>query len=157
MKVVRNKVTQVVVYAFNDSDPCVITDSGMTGVVNAADIFSATHEVIEGVSVPENWTGNEWMYDGHWFRNGTTPTAPIPPKLTPVQFKMCFTPQERIGIKTVRETDPVLQDAYEILDDPRLTEVDLTLASVQGLIDYLGALNLMTSERIEQVKAGVVL
>ncbi len=81
----------------------------------------------------------------------------LPNKLTPVQFKMCFTPQERIAIKTVRETDPVLQDAYEILDDPRLTEVDLTLASVQGLIDYLGALNLLTAERIVQVKAGEIL
>jgi len=68
MKIVRNKVSKVVVYLFNDGDPCVIADSGMTGVVIAADIFSDTHEVIEGVTAPANWAGNEWTYDGYWSR-----------------------------------------------------------------------------------------
>ena len=68
---------------------------------------------------------------------------------------MCFTVQERILIKTAKENDPILQDVYEILDDPRLNTVDLNLASNRGLIDYLVSLNCITSERAEQVKQGI--
>ena len=85
------------------------------------------------------------------------PAVPVLPKLTPVEFKLCFTPQERIAIKQARLTDPVLEDAFDILNDPRLTFVDLSLASTQGLIDYCVAQNLVTAERAAQIKAGVFL
>jgi len=101
--------------------------------------------------------------------DGTTLTKPevvIPapqepvvvyPKLSPLQFKMCFTSQERTAIKALRATNPVIEDAYEILDDPRLTTVDLSLASNQGLIDYLVSLSVLTAERAAQIKLGVML
>jgi hypothetical protein len=80
-----------------------------------------------------------------------------PTRISPVEFKLCFTPQERIAIKAARATDPVLEDAFDILDDPRLTFVDLTLASTQGLIDYCVAQGHVTDERAVQIKAGVFL
>jgi hypothetical protein len=80
-----------------------------------------------------------------------------PTRISPVEFKLCFTPQERIAIKAARATDPVLEDAFDILDDPRLTFVDLTLASTQGLIDYCVAQGHVTAERAVQIKAGVFL
>lgn len=78
-------------------------------------------------------------------------------KLSPVQFKMCFTSQERIAIKALRATNPILEDAYEILDDPRLTTVDMALASNQQMIDYLVTLGVLTAERAAEIKAGKML
>lgn len=88
-----------------------------------------------------------------------TPVEPVvvPPKLSPVQFKMCFTSQERIAIKALRATDPIIDDAFDILDDPRLTTVDLGLTSNQQLIDYLVGLGALTAERAAQIKLGVML
>jgi len=80
-----------------------------------------------------------------------------PPKLSPIQFKLCFTSTERIAISALKATDPVIADAYEILDDPRLTTVDLALASNQALIDYLVALSVLTPERAAQIKQGLML
>ncbi len=130
---------------------------------NPDELYHPDIAALYDTEVPEGTKQGVTLIEGVWTNPvipepvAPEPVVPVPPKLTPVQFKMCFTPQERIAIKAARATDPVLQDAYEILDDLRLTEVDLTLASVQGLIDYLGTLNLLTAERIEQVKMGVVL
>lgn len=86
------------------------------------------------------------------------PPAPVvPPKVSPVQFKLLFTSKERIAIATARKTDPVLEDVYSILDDPRLTEVDLALQSNIDLIDYMASLKLITPARAVQIKAGVIL
>lgn len=65
------------------------------------------------------------------------PPAPVPPKLSPVEFKLLFTSAERIAIKTLRVTDPVVDDFFELLDDPRLTGVNLALQSVQDAVGYV--------------------
>ena len=86
------------------------------------------------------------------------PPAPVvPPKVSPVEFKLLFTSAERIAIKAARATNPIIADAYEILEDVRLTYVDLGLASNIGLIDYLVSLGLITTERSEIIKTGVIL
>lgn len=107
------------------------------------------------------------LVDGVW----TNPIAPeyvvpevvapepekVYPKVTPLEFKMLFTSQERIAIKEAKSTDAILQDGFEILDDPRLTMVDLGLASVQGLIDYMVTLELLTTERADEIKSGTLI
>ena len=107
-------------------------------------------------SADYNWTGIDWVYAPNI---PTVPVVPVaqdqPPKLTPVEFKMCFTVQERIAIKTARPTDPVLDDAMELLEDIRLKEVDLSLQSNRQLIDYMVSQSYITPERAEQIKAGV--
>ena len=70
---------------------------------------------------------------------------------------MCFTVTERLAIKAAKETDPILQDTYEILDDVRLKTVDLNLASNRALIDYLVSLECISLERAEQIKQGLQL
>ena len=67
--------------------------------------------------------------------------------LSPIQFKMCFTSQERIAIKALKDTDELIEDAYEIIDDPRLKDVDLTSHSVIGLVQYLASLNVIEPHR----------
>ena len=81
----------------------------------------------------------------------------IPQKLTPPQFKMCFTVTEEIAIDTLAATDPVVRTALKRLDDPRLTEVDLGLQSVQDLIDYLAKTVPLSTERARQIKVGQVI
>jgi len=79
-----------------------------------------------------------------------------PPKVSPVQFKLLFTSQERVAIKAARTTDAILDDFYDIIDDPRLTEVDLALQSVQNALDYLTALTLIGAGRKAEILLGVV-
>lgn len=82
------------------------------------------------------------------------PATPIPPKVSPVQFKLLFMAQERIAIAQARVTDPVLQDLCGILDDPRLTEVDMALKSTQETLDYLTEQNLIGAGRKAEILTG---
>ena len=84
------------------------------------------------------------------------PAPVVPPKVTPIQYKLLFTSAERIAIATAKATDPVLQDLYSILDDPRLTEVDLALQSTKDALDYLTAKGLIASGRKAEILIGTV-
>lgn len=79
------------------------------------------------------------------------------PKVTPVEFKMLFTSQERMAIKAARVTNEIIDDGYSILEDTRLTTVDLGLKSIHDLICYLVSLDLLTTERVEEILSGKVL
>ena len=83
------------------------------------------------------------------------PDAVIAPErlkeMSPVQFKMLLTPQERIAIRTARATDPVIDDFMDILEDVRLTEVDRNLQSVQDMVTYLVSQALLTQERADAI------
>ena len=129
-------------------------------------IFHADVAKNYNTEVEDDVEDNAELVDGVWV-NPTTPepdpdyVAPEPvkvyPKVTPLEFKMLFTSQERIAIKEAKATDAILQDGFEILDDPRLTIVDLGLASVQGLIDYMVTLELLTTERADEIKSGTLI
>lgn len=75
-------------------------------------------------------------------------------KLSPIQFKLLFTAQERIEIKRARATDSVIDDFCELVEDPRLTHVDLGLASTGDAIAYLQAKGLLSVERAHQILGG---
>jgi hypothetical protein len=50
----------------------------------------------------------------------------------------------------------VVQDFFEIINDPRLTHVDLGLQSTQDAMSYLVAVNLLTAERRAEILLGQV-
>ena len=75
-------------------------------------------------------------------------------KISPIEFKLLFTVQERIAIKTARQTDAVIDDFYSIVEDPRLTFVDLGLASTQQAVGYLATQNLIEASRVDEILAG---
>ena len=129
-------------------------------------IFHADVAKNYSTEVEDNVKDNAELIDGVWVNPVTPEPDPdyeIPepekvyPKVTPLEFKMLFTSQERIAIKEAKATDAILQDGFEILDDPRLTMVDLGLASVQGLIDYMVTLELLTTERADEIKSGIMI
>jgi hypothetical protein len=89
--------------------------------------------------------------------NSPEPLVPLLPLLTPVEFKLLFTPTERIAIKNTRPTDEILDDFMDIIDDPRLDTVNFNLQSTKDAIDYLVSIEVLTVERAVQVKTGVFL
>lgn len=101
-----------------------------------------------------------WRFaDNKWTAPAAIATAEAPVEakstmVSPVEFKLLFTPQERIAIKAVRATDVVIDDFYDIAEDPRLTHVDLALQTTQMAIAYMVSLNLLTAERAAQILAG---
>lgn len=76
------------------------------------------------------------------------PPAPIK-TLSPIAFKLRFTPQERVAIYA--STDVIVKDFIAILDDPRLTLVDLTLQSTIDAVGYLAAQGLIEQSRVSEI------
>lgn len=107
--------------------------------------------------VQAGWARNE---AGEWKAPAPTPEpTPAPtesPKVSPVEFKLLFTPQERVAIKAARATDPAIDDFYDIVEDPRLTHVDLGLQSTQDALGYLETKGLITDARRVQILAGKI-
>ena len=94
-------------------------------------------------SVPENVRSGWILSDGNWsappepdMNDVELPTSPEQayPILNPVEFKLLFTSTERLKLNELRKTDPVLDDFLSIIDDPRLTQVDLGLQSMQDSV-----------------------
>lgn len=92
--------------------------------------------------VPDDTLPGAVLIDGEWVNPVLSEPAPaemVTPDVTvsPVEFKLLWLPQERVAIKDMRATDPVVDDFYELIEDPRLTVVNLSLASTQQAVDYL--------------------
>lgn len=102
-----------------------------------------------------------WIFaDGAW--DAPAPPAPwvepspAPPQVTPVQFKLLFTPAERVAVKAARATDAMIDDFYEIVEDPRLTMVDFGLQSTVDGVGYLVSKGLITEARKAEILSGVL-
>ena len=102
--------------------------------------------------VKQGWIRNE---AGEWEAPEPEPSEAT--KVSPVEFKLLFTSAERVAIKAARATDQVIDDFYDIVEDPRLTFVDLGLQSTQDALSYMVAQGLLTAERRSEILAGVVL
>lgn len=101
---------------------------------------------------------NGWFLDnGNW----SAPVIPEPgsapdpvgtyAKVSPIEFKLLFTSPERVAIKTARADDLVLADFYDIVEDPRLTHVDLGLNSTQQALQYMASKGLIAPDRVDQI------
>jgi hypothetical protein len=116
--------------------------------------------VAEFVEVPDEVETGWTLNGGVWSAPVIPEPAPAPtpvevmPKLSPIEFKLCFTAAERIALKTLRATDSIVDDWMTILDDPRLTEVNLNLASTQAAVDYLASVGVINETRAGQIKRG---
>lgn len=80
------------------------------------------------------------------------PPAPVSPTVGPIAFKLLFTAQERIAVKT--STDPVIQDFWQIVEDPRTSEVNLALKATQDALGYLVTAGLLTEARKVEILTG---
>lgn len=105
-----------------------------------------------------NWNGIEWVYVPHVQIENIPPSVPVlqaaSMTVSPVEFKLLFTSQERVAIKAARESDPVIDDFYDIVEDPRLTHVDLGLKSTKDALAYMVVVGLIAAERQGEILAG---
>lgn len=117
------------------------------------EIAAQFEEVPDNVNHLSSWNGNKWI-------DYVEPEKPILtaqiPIISPVEFKLLFTPSERLAIKSARETDAILDDLFTILDDPRLKEVNLNLESNKAVVAYLESKGLVTSERKAEIMTGIM-
>ena len=105
--------------------------------------------------VPDNArNGDRW--DGTTLTPAPVPEPPapiVPAKiLSRVQFKLLFTPTERIAVRT--STDPGVQDWYDILQDPQFEGVVLGSASTERAMGYLVTKGILTADRKAAILAG---
>ena len=114
------------------------------------------------VEVPDE-VENGWLLESGIWSAPPAPPEPQPeplqidaPRGSPVEFKLLFTAQERVAIKAARATDPVIDDFFDIVEDPRLTHVNLGLQSTQDALAYLEATGLITTARRQEILAGQV-
>lgn len=112
------------------------------------------------VEVPSQVEPQWRLIDGTWqappLADAAVDSVALPPKVSPVEFKLLFTAQERLAIKEARANDPVIDDFFEIVEDPRLTHVNLGLQSTQDALAYLEAKGLITTARRQEALAGQV-
>ncbi len=112
------------------------------GVVVNCIVADGWHDGID-ISALEPMPGIGWAYDAS---SGafTPPPSPAPVvvrRLTQVEFFRRFTAEERISSRSLAKTDPVIEDAYELMklaDFIDLDDAD-TLQYVQYL-EHVGAL-----------------
>lgn len=123
----------------------------------------AAEFVVVPDSVQHGWrlNGDSWQAPA-----GVTPVAPANPNVptetgnltpTPPEFLLLLTLQERVAIRAAGPTDLVIEDVLRMLDDPRVTFIDLTNPSVVEAIHYLTTTEppLLTIERTARVLAGL--
>jgi len=87
------------------------------------------------------------------FINGAWVDNTVLPMLSPVEFKLMFTAEERIAIKA--SIDPLVQDFFELLNDliadPRKPYIDRNLKVVSDAIKYLESKALIGTGRAVEI------
>lgn len=106
--------------------------------------------------IPDDIERGATLVNGEWVNpTPPTPAAPAHPDVTvsPVEFLLLFTSPERVYIKSIRTSDPVVGDFMDIVEHPRLTLVNLTLPSTLQAVDYilsqLATAGILSSDQIE--------
>lgn len=94
-------------------------------------------------------------WDGDLFEAIPDPPAALKigtRKPTPPQFLTLFTPQERIAARA--SEDAFVQDFMALLNDPRMSEVDLDGPPVIQAVNYLAFAIIIEGDRITPILAG---
>jgi len=123
---------------------------------NPSDLFHPDIAVLFNVDIDENVEIGFKPINGIFTKPiENTLEASLPTieykKISPLEFKMLFTVTERIAIKNLKLTDEIICDWYEILDDPRLKEVDLGLKSTQDGLNYLVSKDVLEESRVSEI------
>lgn len=110
------------------------------------------------VTVPDQVEDGWLLNDGVWAAPAIvipadpTPAPVIPPKVGPIEFQMLFTLPEQIAIED--STDRVARRFMKLIDDPRLSVVDLSLKSISDALDYMTAIGLLAAGRKAEILTG---
>ena len=106
--------------------------------------------------VPENAENGDTFIDGILTKPETVVIEPVAPvivkqQISPIEFKLRFTAPERVAI--YQSTDLIVKDFVSLLDDVRLTQVDLNLQSTIDAVGYLAQQGLIEENRVSEILA----
>lgn len=139
---------------------------------NAAEISSRYHPVIaeQFIQVPADTVQGSVKNGSTWTHpepvpEPATPEPALRTRLTRPEFKLQFTSAERIAIRQAREYDgddaaaslraAIIDDFFDIINDPALSYVDLELpATIEG-VNYLESEGLIATGRATEILTGV--
>ena len=117
------------------------------GVYDESDLGPNHVKAYAGVKLGMRYNPNKGTFGG---APGNLPEDPPTSKrLSPVDFKMLFTPMERVAIK--QSSDPYVQDFLDILNDPNLTGVRNDHPSTTAGLAHMVSLGLLTEERKNEI------
>ena len=111
-----------------------------------------TEEVEDYVLVGAQYNGTDWV--------NPIPTEKLkailamPVNVSPVEFMLFFTSAERVTLKAARNTDAVVDDFFDILEDQRLTEINMGLPSTSEILDYFISQGYLDSSRKSEILLG---
>jgi len=80
------------------------------------------------------------------------PVIIVPPTISAVAFRNLFSITEEIAITA--SVDPVVSVLWNRFSDPKLTSVDLSLASVDSALDYLTSVDILAAGRKAEILTG---
>lgn len=117
----------------------------------------------EFIKVPDYVTHGWRLANNTWSAPVLQTPEPATPaqtgnlKPTPPEFLLLLTLQERVAIRAAGPTDLIIEDVLRMLDDPRVTFIDLTNPSVVEALNYLTTTEppLLTAQRAARVLAGL--
>jgi len=66
-------------------------------------------------------------------------------------FKLLFTPSERVQLRALINTDAVIADMFALLDDIRTLSVNLDMPQIGSMLDYLIVKEILTEQRKDQI------
>lgn len=115
------------------------------------------------VDVPDGTgTWDRKNADGSWTKYAplqAEPASSAAPIVTPAQFKMLML-ADLPEIIPLKSTDATVAAFFNVVDDPRLTEVNLGLGSVQNGIKYclqkIGRTDAQVTQRMSEILSGVL-
>ena len=154
MKKYARIIDGIVVELFNIPDEFAITDCFVEEIANQCVECPETITVGSTLSSTGDWT---IVTDAtQQAENSTQPVLQLqssdnPVRISPIEFKLLFTAPERVAIKTAAITDDLVEDFLSIIDDARLTNVDLSLKSTIDALTYLESIQLITSDRKAEI------
>lgn len=129
---------------------------------NPEELYHPDIAAFYDTEVPDDAANGDGWVNGQLVK--PEPPAPVEPpapeptyaKVSPVEFMLLLTSPERVAIKAARATDPIVDDFLDIVEDPRLSFVDLGLKSTQDALSYFVAIGILTAERKAEILAGTV-
>ena len=119
-------------------------------------------EVSEEVQRGAELIEGEWENPPEPEPSEPDPVDPPAPVISPVAFKLLFTVTERVAINRFRadtseetaDARAVIDDLYGIIDDPRLTEINLGRSDTVEGVTLLETQGLIGSGRAAEILAG---
>lgn len=134
----------------------IVNDIAIDVCDNPSELF---HPLVaaEFTEVPEQVETGFKLNNGNWIppitETFSAEEVAVTNKIQAIDFKLLFSAQERISVTQAKATDALIDDFFSLVDDPRMTTIDLALQSTKDIINHLVTVNILTPQRAEDILA----